>query len=140
MTASSTSALHVPANVLAELRQAACRAAPNEACGLLAGAAGHITRFYLMTNVDASPDHFSMDPAEQFAAVKDMRTRALRLLAIWHSHPETPARMSAEDLRLAYTPGVAYAILSLVGPQDRALRAFDMADGTPAAMQVIITQ
>lgn len=51
---------------------------PNEACGYLAGnvladgtlvAAERIP----MTNVDASPDHFSFAPKEQFAAVKRVR-------------------------------------------------------------------
>ena len=35
------------------------------------------------------------------------------MLAIYHSHPETPARPSAVDIRLALTPGVVYVIVSL---------------------------
>jgi sulfite reductase (ferredoxin) len=35
------------------------------------------------------------------------------MLAIYHSHPQTPARMSAEDLKLALTPDVIYVIVSL---------------------------
>ncbi|MDP2990978.1 MAG: Mov34/MPN/PAD-1 family protein, partial [Kiritimatiellota bacterium] len=64
--------LTIPKTVLAELAAAAGKAAPLEACGLLAGRDGKVTKFYPMTNVDASPEHFSMKPEEQFAAVKDM--------------------------------------------------------------------
>ena len=44
---------------------------------------------YFLTNTDASPEHFSMEPAEQFAAVKDMRTHGWQLLGNFHSHPSS---------------------------------------------------
>ena len=41
---------------------------PNESCGLLAGTREDeeitVTKVYLLTNVDASIEHFSMDPKE----------------------------------------------------------------------------
>jgi len=141
MTVQDTQAtgLRIPATVLAELRQVAQREAPNEACGLLGGANGCVIRFYPLTNADASPEHFSMIPAEQFAAIKDMRAEGLRILAVWHSHPNTPARMSEEDMRLAYMPGVAYAILSLAVPEPDALKAFEVIDETPKLVTLVIT-
>jgi proteasome lid subunit RPN8/RPN11 len=54
-----------------------------------------------------------MAPEEQFKVVKDIRSAGLEMLAIYHSHPETPARPSAEDIRLAFTPDVIYVIVSL---------------------------
>ncbi|WP_366919053.1 Mov34/MPN/PAD-1 family protein, partial [Geobacter sp.] len=36
---------------------------------------------------------------------------------IYHSHPESPARPSEEDIRLALTPGVSYVIVSLAGAE-----------------------
>ena len=87
---------------------------PIEACGYLAADEdGLVVRHYPMRNTDASGEHFSMDPAEQFAAVKDMRGRGLSLRAVYHSHPGTPARPSAEDIRLAFDPAVSYVIVSL---------------------------
>jgi proteasome lid subunit RPN8/RPN11 len=38
----------------------------------------------------------------------------LETLANYHSHPESPARPSQEDIRLAYDPGISYVIVSLV--------------------------
>ncbi|MCH7549428.1 MAG: Mov34/MPN/PAD-1 family protein [Candidatus Krumholzibacteriota bacterium] len=37
---------------------------PNECCGILAGQNGHVLKLYRMTNVEASPFRFSMDPGE----------------------------------------------------------------------------
>jgi len=108
---------------------AARRAAPLEACGLLGGSGGQATEFYELTNADASGEHYSMIPEEQFAAVKDMRTRGIGMLAIWHSHPATPARMSEEDLRLAYTLDVVYAILSLAEPDNPEIRGYAVQKG-----------
>ncbi len=86
---------------------------PNEVCGFLAGEKGEVTKHYELTNVDASPEHFTMDPKEQFVAVKDIRNEGLTLMACYHSHPETPARPSDEDIRLAYDPNLSYVIMSL---------------------------
>ena len=54
-----------------------------------------------------------MDPAEQFATVKECRSQGFAIRAVYHSHPETPARPSAEDIKLAYDPSLSYVIISL---------------------------
>ena len=65
--------LSIPEPIVAELRAAARTHAPLETCGLLAGTGQRVTKFYPLTNADAAAEHFSMVPAEQFAAIKDMR-------------------------------------------------------------------
>lgn len=105
--------LKLPHAVYKRFLRAAEKEAPLEACGLLAGSGETVHKFYLIINADASPEHYSMDPAEQFAALKDMRERGWEIIGICHSHPLTPARMSAEDEKLAFMPGVSYVILSL---------------------------
>lgn len=106
---------------------------PHEACGLLAGeetdGVRHIKEVYLLTNVDASNEHFTMDPREQLAAVKDMRAKGLKPLGNWHSHPESPSRPSEEDVRLAYDPTASYLILSLESKDAPNLNAFRIRDG-----------
>lgn len=86
---------------------------PVEACGYMAGSGEVITEFFKMTNVDNSPEHFSFDPKEQFAIYKKARELGLKIIGVYHSHPYTPARMSDEDLRLAYDENLLYAIVSL---------------------------
>lgn len=106
---------------------------PEEACGLIAGEKGEeirrIEKVYYLENIDHTNEHFSMDPKEQFAAVKDMRKRGLALLGNWHSHPETPSRPSKEDIRLAYDSSASYLILSLMDEKKPVLNAFTVKSG-----------
>ncbi len=90
--------------------------APLEACGYLAEENGVVSRHFELTNTDQSQEHYSMDPTEQFATVKECRSLGLAIRAVYHSHPETPARPSAEDIKLAYDPSLSYVIVSLAGP------------------------
>lgn len=101
---------------------------PEEACGLIAGIEKEnekeIREVYLLINVDHSREHFSLDPKEQLAAVKDMREKKLKPLGNWHSHPETPSRPSQEDKRLAYDSRASYLILSLMDKDHPVLNSF----------------
>ena len=55
-----------------------------------------------------------------------MRANGYTPLGNWHSHPESPARPSEEDKRLAYDPTVNYLILSLMNPEEPVIKAFDI--------------
>ena len=112
--------------------------APIEACAILGGADDVVSAFISMTNADNAAEHFSFLPQEQFAAVKQLRAEGKAMLAIWHSHPATPARMSDEDLRLAYATDVAYVILSLADEAGPVLKAFNVVEGQPQEMQLEI--
>ena len=101
---------------------------PLETCGILGGTDGVVSEFHPMTNVDNSREHFLMEPKEQFAVAKDLRAKGKAIVAIYHTHPDTPARPSEEDIRLAKTPGVSTAILSLAGPEP-VLKSFRIFDG-----------
>lgn len=100
-------------NVIQELIRQAQQDAPNETCGYLLGQDDTVTENYWMENIDHSPEHFSFAPKDQFAALKYARSKGLKILANWHSHPASPSRPSQEDLRLANDPTIRYAILSL---------------------------
>lgn len=114
---------------------------PNEACGLIAGVVENdikkIEEVYLLTNIDNSNEHFSMDPKEQLAAVKDMRAKGLTLLGNWHSHPESPSRPSEEDKRLAHDSTVDYLILSLQDRENPVLNAFLVQNHTEVTKEEI---
>ena len=107
----------IPQNIIDELIAQARQDAPNETCGYLLGISTDegdvVTENYWMENIDHSSEHFSFAPRDQFAALKYARSRSLKILANWHSHPASPSRPSQEDLRLANDPTIRYAILSL---------------------------
>ncbi|MCF6248576.1 MAG: M67 family metallopeptidase [Desulfobacula sp.] len=107
--------MRVPKNIYDQIILHAKKDLPNEACGYLAGKGGVVTKAYVIKNIDQSHEHFSFDPQEQFAVIKDMRKRNLVPIAVYHSHPATPARPSKEDIKLAYDPDISYLIISLAG-------------------------
>ncbi|MBI3948388.1 MAG: M67 family metallopeptidase [Armatimonadetes bacterium] len=127
----------LPPGVLADLVAHARAEAPVEACGLLAGAGARVQRSCRLTNLDGSPEHFRLDPREQFAAVRAARSEGLAILGVYHSHPATPARMSAEDVRLAFTPDFHYVILSLADPAGAVAKSFTVIDGRPVEEAVL---
>lgn len=101
---------------------------PFEACGYLAGNENTVTVGYQMTNADNNSEHFSFEPAEQFRVVKDARNKGFQILANYHSHPGTPARLSKEDIRLAHDPDISYIIISLAEPTP-VLKSFKIRNG-----------
>jgi proteasome lid subunit RPN8/RPN11 len=117
--------IELPRAIRDQIARQARQELPNECCGYLGGEQRGedivISRRFAMTNVDGSPEHFSFDPREQFAALKEARTENLVLVANYHSHPVTPARMSNEDIRLANDTSIRYLIYSV---SDDVLKAF----------------
>lgn len=95
---------------------------PNECCGLLAGhlqdSVGTVTKRLPLVNLSASPREFSSEPHSMLQAEKAMRTEKLELLAIYHSHPTSPALPSQTDLeRNVHGDNMVHLIISLEWPQ-----------------------
>lgn len=105
---------------------------PKEACGLLAGRGGDVSKLYRLRNVDNSEVTYALDPAEQLSALREIEKEGLELVAIYHSHTGSPAFPSSTDVARAFFPGtgeenfpgVAYVIASVTDNSLRELRAF----------------
>ena len=84
---------------------------PNEACGLVSGAValGRATAFHPARNALSSPTAYDIHPEDLVRIVHEIEAGATELVAIFHSHPATPAIPSATDLREA-----AYPVLQLL--------------------------
>ncbi|MHC4186939.1 MAG: M67 family metallopeptidase [Planctomycetota bacterium] len=134
--------LEIPKTIFEQMLTQAKTEAPIEVCGILAGTDGKVEKLYTMTNADNSAVHFMMLPQEQFDVVKDIRAEGFEMVAIYHSHPETPARLSDEDIRLALTPDVVYVIISLQDEEEPVMKAFSTKDDCDcmSEVQVTITQ
>lgn len=115
--------------------------APIEACGLIAGhIEGNdkiIEKVYILTNTDHAEEHFTLDPKEQLAAVKDMRANGYDQLGNWHSHPVSPSRPSDEDKRLAYDSTASYMILSLMD-ETPVLNSFHVENNVATKEELVI--
>ena len=84
--------LRIPKKIFEQIVVQAKAEVPIESCGVLAGKDGTIEKIYKMTNVDQSTTHFMLAPKEQFDVIKDIRAAGIEMLAIYHSHPESPGR------------------------------------------------
>lgn len=131
--------LKIPENIHQALLARAQSGFPLEVCGILGGNGGVVTSHYPMTNTDASNEHFMMDPKEQFAVVKALRASGEEMLVIYHSHPETPARPSQEDIRLALTPNVCHLIVSLEEREAPVAKAFRISSGVVEPVALTLT-
>ncbi len=132
--------LKISEEIVAAIMAHGRREMPNEACGYLAaGPDGVVRHHFELTNMDRAPDHFTMNPAEQFAAIRRMREEGLQTAAVYHSHPETPARPSEEDIRLALDPTMLYVIVSLL-PAPNAVRGFRISQGEAQEEEIIIVR
>jgi proteasome lid subunit RPN8/RPN11 len=122
----------IPKKFVEEITKHSLEVFPKEACGLLAGRGGEVTRLYRLRNADDSEVTYALDPREQLNAIKDMEGEGLELLAIYHSHTASPASPSATDVARAFFPGtreenfpgVAYVIAGVDGNSLRELLAF----------------
>jgi proteasome lid subunit RPN8/RPN11 len=109
-----------------------------EICGLISKSGNRPARYYAVKNIAADPSvRFEMDPKEQIAAMKHMRDHGEQLLAIVHSHPETPPVPSAIDIAEIGYPDVYTIIVSLQTKGTPEMRAYRMVNGV---MQPVVLE
>ena len=123
---------------------------PNEACGLLAGKEGRPVKFFAMSNQDASPASYRLDPREQLRAQNEMEDEGWETLAVFHTHTHSDAYPSPTDQerafwpavrsepRMAIFPGAYYLIMSLSDRSNPDLRAFRIKDTGVAEEEVAV--
>ena len=113
----SARSITLPRSLIKPLLEAALDAPQVEICGLIGHAPQTGYQVYPVANVARHPQaRFELDPAGQIAAMRRMRERGETLFAIYHSHPDAPARPSAVDIDQAAYPKALNLIISL---QDR---------------------
>lgn len=97
--------------VLEELRAAAARVHPKEACGILLGEGAKITAFLETANVHQAPEtHFEIDPEALINAYREEREGGPQVLGYFHSHPRGPAKPSATDQKMSAQDGKIWVI------------------------------
>jgi proteasome lid subunit RPN8/RPN11/molybdopterin converting factor small subunit len=110
---------------------------PNECCGMLAGQNGGATILHAMTNVEASPVVYRMDPREQLEFYNRLDRDGLEEVAAYHSHTHSPAYPSQTDVRLAHGY-MTYVIVSLQDQASPSVRAFRIDEGNVRELEVIV--
>jgi proteasome lid subunit RPN8/RPN11 len=112
-----------------EIVEQGLREFPNECCGVIAAENGTPTRVFPMTNIDASPVTYRLDPKEQLRVFNELDDNGWDLWGIYHSHTHSEAYPSETDRRQAFYPESLYLVLSLSDRENPVLRAFRIAEG-----------
>ena len=99
--------------------------APNECCGYMKLDHGRVDEVFRAQNLRDSPYGYEIDPKSLLAA-NDLDDSGFGV-AIYHSHPRSPAEPSQTDINLAHYPHWVYVIVSLAGEPN--MRAWQIADG-----------
>jgi proteasome lid subunit RPN8/RPN11 len=129
-------ALTIPGTIFDRIISHCGSVYPNEACGILAGEGNTVRKIYEMTNAEPSPVSYFMDPKEQFSAMKEMRREGLHMLAIYHSHPGSPAYPSAKDVSLAFYPDSLYVIVGLSEKDKPEVRVYEIVEGNVREVEI----
>jgi proteasome lid subunit RPN8/RPN11 len=109
--------------------------APNECCGYISLRDGAVERVFRAENGRASPYGYELDPRSLLAA-NELDDEGYGV-AIYHSHPRSPAEPSQTDINLATYPHWTYVIVSLANG-DGDVRAWRIEDGRVAEEDVVV--
>ena len=101
--------------------------APNECCGWARGRDGAIGETFRAENPRRSPYGYELDPRSLLSA-NEADDDGYEV-AIYHSHPRSPAEPSQTDINLAMYPHWTYLIVSLEDEREPQVRAWRIADG-----------
>jgi len=118
--------LAIKREIVEEIIAHALQEDPRECCGILAGNDNLITHIFKLTNVEADPDKYWMDPKEQIQTFEEIDRLNLELLGIYHSHPHSPPSPSPVDIMRAFYPTIAFFIISLLYREKPELRSFEI--------------
>jgi proteasome lid subunit RPN8/RPN11 len=104
---------------------------PLETCGVIAGPQGSNLplRLIPMRNIANSKSFFKFDAEEQFAVWKEMEERDEESVVLYHSHTQSRAYPSHDDVAFAVEPKAHYVIVSTDPARNLEIRSFRIIDG-----------
>ena len=125
--------LAIASDVAAALRAQARAALPDEACGLLLGAPGRVTRAVAARNVAPQPARgFEIDPAALLRVHREARQGGEAVVGHYHSHPNGRVEPSRTDAARAAEDGQLWIIVA-----GDALAAWTMTASGFAAVELV---
>ena len=113
---------------------------PDEACGVVAGAAGtdRPERFIPMVNAARSPTFYEFDSGDLLALYREMDARDEEPVIVYHSHTSTQAYPSRTDVSYASEPGAHYVLVSTREPDTVEFRSFRIVDSVVTEEEVTV--
>ncbi len=123
--------------IVEEMERHAKEEYPRECCGMLAGKEQTITRIFKTKNIAESEDLYELDPLEQVKAFEEIDRLSLKLLGVYHSHPDHPCYPSGLDRSQAFYPDTLFFIVSLLDFDNPQLKAFRLNKGDAVEEEII---
>jgi len=104
---------------------------PIETCGVIAGPEGSDLplRLIPMRNAAKSMTFFKFDPEEQLRVWREMEARGEEPVVLYHSHTNSRAYPSRDDVTFASEPQAHYVIVSTDPTREREIRSFRIIGG-----------
>lgn len=104
---------------------------PIETCGVIAGPAGTNLplRLIPMRNIAKSERFFQFDPQQQLQVWKEMDGRGEKPIVLYHSHTQSRAYPSREDVMYTAETQAHYVIISTNSLYGQKIRSFRIIDG-----------
>ena len=101
---------------------------PEECCGALLGVGDHLDCAIRLANTSQTDRRrsYRIDPAELLEATREARDGGMTILGIYHSHPDSEPRFSAEDLANA-CPWYRFLVLAVDAGRVTAARCYQPA-------------
>lgn len=132
-----TSIIHLPAAMRDEIVAHARAEAPRECCGVIAGQDGRPIQLYQLINLEPGTTRYRIDDTELYRVYRELFEQGWEILAIYHSHPASPAYPSPTDVALAFWSEAYYLICSLAEPGSPVIRSFRIVDERICEVEVI---
>jgi proteasome lid subunit RPN8/RPN11 len=113
---------------------------PDEACGVVAGAAGSDvpSRHIAMDNAARSMTFYEFDSMEYLRVWRAMEDNDEEPVVIYHSHTSTEAYPSRTDAAIAGWPDAHYLLVSTREPDETEIRSFRIVDAVVTEEEVNI--
>lgn len=129
--------IRLPKELADEMVRHAREEYPRECCGMLAGKDTAIFKLFKIKNIAQRMDEYELDPLEQVNAFEEIDRLSLKLLGVYHSHPNHPCYPSELDISQAFYPDTLFFIISLLDSQQSQIRSFKMHAGKVIEEEII---
>ncbi len=93
---------------------------PNESCAILFGKNDKVLELFLTENIEKSPTSFTISNEQLIEGYRIAEEKKMKVIGIFHSHPESEAYPSNTDKKFMQSNPVAWIIYSGINKNFRA--------------------
>ncbi len=120
--------MKLPEDLVQKMITHAHKEAPKECVGIIAMKDGEAGKLFKARNVSEVPGRFVVHPKDLYRIRREIADKLWGIFAIYHSHPETEAYPSGDDVESAIE-GVPLIIISIQDLECASVRSFTIDRG-----------